>query len=68
MRHLDGQIDVMREAYRRARVDLGDELPPEAMPAVLEAIEREGLRMRAAARAARLVHEAMLGKRWVPRL
>lgn len=66
--HVDAQLDAMREAYRRIRVDLGGELPPRAFGQVMEHLSAEGLRLRATARAVRLVHEAMRGKTFVPRL
>lgn len=66
--HIDAQVGVMREAYRTARVRLGDELPPEAVVDVLRTIEAEGLRLRAAAHAAHLLTDALEGKTWVPRL
>ena len=67
-RHVQGQVTVMREAYRQARVDLTGRVPAGSMPEVLAALEHEGLRLRATARAATLVTEAMGGKRYVPRL
>lgn len=66
--HIDGQIVAMRTAYRQARVDLGDDLPADAVADVLASLEREGLRLRAASRAAALITDAMRGKTWVPRL
>lgn len=67
-RHVQGQVEVMRAAYREARVDLGDHLPPGAGREVLDALEAEGLRLRAVARSAALLAEAMQGKAYVPRL
>lgn len=66
--HLSGQVAAMREAYRAARVELGADVPPEALPAVLLALETEGLRLRAAARGADLVADALRGRDYVPRL
>ncbi|MBK7723500.1 MAG: hypothetical protein IPI32_15190 [Austwickia sp.] len=66
--HIDAQVEVMRTAYRQARVRLGSELPPEAVKDVLATIEAEGLRLRAASRAALLLTEALEGITWVPRL
>lgn len=66
--HIDAQVAVMREAYRSARVRLGGELPPEAVAEVMRTMEVEGLRLRAAAHAARLLTDALEGKTWVPRL
>ncbi|HYO85390.1 MAG TPA: hypothetical protein VES01_02875 [Dermatophilaceae bacterium] len=67
-RHVDGQVEVMREAYRRARVELADHLDPEGLSQVLATIEREGLRLRAAAQGARMISQALEGLTWVPRL
>lgn len=58
----------MREAYRQARVELGRHLPPAALPEILGVLEREGLRLRAAARSAALIHAAFTGEHFVPRL
>ncbi len=59
---------AMRQAYREARVELGDYVPPEGIGEVLAGLEREGVRLLAAARGVRLVHEAFAGKTFVPRL
>lgn len=67
-RHVAGEVEAMRSAYRVARVELGEQLPPEAVPEVIAALEAEGLRLRAVARAADLVWQAMSGVRFVPRL
>lgn len=67
-RHIDGQVTVMREAYRTARAELGGHLPTQALAEVMATIEREGLRLRAAALAARLINDALAGRSWAPRL
>ncbi len=67
-RHLDGQIVAMRDAYRAARVEIGPLVTPEALAEIMTQIETEGLRLRAARRGAELIHEALQGKRFVPRL
>ena len=67
-RHVAAEVDAMRSAYRGARVDLAQRLPPEAVPQVIEALESEGLRLRAVAKSADLVWQAMSGIRFVPRL
>ncbi len=67
-RHVAGQVEVMRQAYRDVRVQLGPHLPPEGLAEVMTAIEAEGLRLVAAHRSAELVHEALEGGRFVPRL
>lgn len=67
-RHIDAQLAAMRQAYREIRVEMADELDPEALTEVLAALESEGLRLRAAARGAALVLEALQGRRFIPRL
>lgn len=67
-RHLEGQVVAMREAWREARVGLGEDLPPEALAEILAQIEAEGIRLLAASRSARLLHEALRGKVFAPRL
>lgn len=66
--HIEAQLESMRVAYRTARVALGEELPADAVSAVMADLEAEGVRLRASARSARLLHEALQGKRYVPRL
>ncbi len=66
--HIEAQLVAMRRAYRGARVDLADLLPASGVEEVLGALEAEGMRLRAAHRAAQLVHEALRGRRFVPRL
>lgn len=67
-RHVEGQVEVMRDAYRRVRVDLADHVEPSALPGILGALEAEGLRLRADARAAALLRDAMEGATFRPRL
>ena len=68
VRHVDAQLAAMREAYRQARVELGDVLPADGLEQVLENLEAEGLRLRGAARSARLLQDALRGKQYIPRL
>ena len=68
VRHIDAQLEAMRQAYREVRVDLGDLVSTEALSQIQSDLETEGLRLRASARAARLVYDALQGKRYVPRL
>lgn len=67
-KHVAAQVEAMRSAYRVARVELADQVGPEALLEVLAALEAEGLRLRATARATELVAQAMSGIRFVPRL
>jgi len=68
VRHIDAQLEVMRQAYREVRVDLGDVVSPEALAQIQSDLETEGLRLRASARGARLLYDALQGKRYIPRL
>lgn len=67
-RHIDGQVVAMRDAWREARVAIGPHVPPEALTEILGQIEAEGIRLLATTRGARLVHEALQGKVFAPRL
>lgn len=66
--HIDAQLRAMRECYRRARVELGEQLPEGAMPQVMEHLAAEGQRLRAADRSARLLQSAIRGVPYIPRL
>ena len=68
VRHIDAQLEAMRRAYREVRVDLGDQVSTTALAEIQSDLESEGLRLRASARSARLVFDAMQGKRYIPRL
>jgi len=67
-RHIEAQLDAMRQAYREARVELGDRVPPDGLAQIMADMEAEGVRLLAAKRSAALVYEALQGKRFVPRL
>ena len=67
-RHIDGQVSAMRQAYREARVELGERVTTEALAEIMAHLEAEGLRLVAAKRSAALLLEAMQGKRFIPRL
>ena len=67
-RHIDAQLEAMRQAYREVRVDLGDLVSTEALSEIQSDLEAEGLRLRAASRGAQLLYEALQGRRYVPRL
>ncbi|MCH8628912.1 hypothetical protein MM440_14345 [Arsenicicoccus piscis] len=66
--HVDAQLDAMRTAYRRIRVELGEHLTPEALRQTMADLESEGVRLLAVSRGAHLVYDALQGKRYVPRL
>lgn len=67
-RHIDAQLVAMRQAYREARVELGEHVTAEGLAQVLADLEAEGVRLLAARRSAGLVYDALQGKRYVPRL
>src|SRR5512133_2415764 len=67
-RHVEAQLVAMRQAYREARVELDDHVSSEGLAQILADLEAEGVRLLAARRSAQLIHEALQGKRFVPRL
>lgn len=68
VRHLDGQVVSLRDAWREVRVALGPHVPPEALAEVMAQMEAEGIRLHGSARSARLLLEALQGKVFAPRL
>ena len=68
VRHIDAQLEAIRQAYREVRVELGDLVSTEALTEIQSDLEAEGLRLRASARGAQLLYDALQGKRYVPRL
>ena len=66
--HVAAGLEAARTGWRTVRVDLADQLPPDAMEAAVAAYEREGARLAAAARGIAVVAAALRGERWVPRL
>lgn len=58
-RHLEAQLEAMRKAWREVRADLGPLLPAGSLGEVLDALAREGLRLRANHRASCLLLEAL---------
>ena len=67
-RHIDAQLVAMRQAYREARVEMADFVPPEGVAALMNGLEHEGVRLLGAARGARLIQEGLQGKSFVPKL
>ena len=61
-------LEAARDGWRTVRVELADDLPADAMEAAIAAYEREGARLRSAARGVEAVAGALRGERWVPRL
>jgi hypothetical protein len=66
--HIDACIDGARRGYRGARAELGSDLPPSGVTAILEAYRTEGMRLVATGRAVDLVSRALRGQEFVPQL
>jgi hypothetical protein len=66
--HLAACVEGARQGYRCARAELGKDLPPGGLTAVLSAYQAEGRRLVANARAAELVSRALRGETFVPQL
>jgi hypothetical protein len=66
--HLAACVAGARQGYRTARAELGHDLPPGGVTAVLAAYQAEGRRLVAAARAVDLVTRALRGEVFVPQL
>lgn len=66
--HLAACIEGARQGYRGVRAELGKDLPPSSIAAVLAAYQTEGRRLVATARAVELVSRALRGEEFVPQL
>ena len=66
--HLAACVEGARQGYRCARAELGSDLPPGGLVAVLSAYQTEGRRLVATARAVDLVSRALRGESFVPQL
>ena len=66
--HVAAGLEAARAGWRTVRVELADQLPPDAMEAAISAYERVGTRLAAAARGVDVVAGALRGEKWVPRL
>jgi hypothetical protein len=66
--HLDACVEGARAGYRCARSELGKDLPPSGLTAVLAAYQAEGQRLVATAKAVDLVGRALRGETFVPQL
>lgn len=64
--HVDACVSGARQGYRTARAELGRDLPPGGVTAVLDAYQSEGRRLVATARAVDLVSRALRGESFVP--
>ena len=66
--HTAACVEGTRAAYRGARAELGKDLPPDGMTAVLAAYQAEGRRLVITAGAVELVSRALRGERFVAQL
>ena len=66
--HVDACIEGARTGYRGARAELGKELPPGGITAVLDAYRTEGRRLVATAKAVDLISRALRGQEFAPQL
>jgi hypothetical protein len=66
--HVAACVQGAREGYRTARAELGGQLPPSGMEAVLAAYRTEGGRLVETARAVDLVERALRGEVFAPQL
>jgi len=66
--HLAACVEGARQAYRTARAELGQDLPPSSLTAVLAAYQAEGRRLVTTAQAAELISRALRGETFVPQL
>ncbi len=66
--HVESARAGAREAYARARTELGEEIAPEVLDASLRVLEAEGARLSRALREVALVEDALRGRRWQAKL
>jgi hypothetical protein len=64
---VEGQLNGLREAHRRARVELADHFEPQQIDEQLEMYQLEAKRLDQLGRQIQLVNDALSGIRWVPR-
>jgi len=62
-----GQLEGLREAYRKARVELADHFQPEQIAEQLDMYKFEAARLTTLHQQVQLVYDALAGVRWVPR-
>ena len=65
---VQARIEGARAAYAAARAELSDAVAPQVLAGFLAALEAEGAALVALEREVTLVEEALLGRRWRPRL
>ncbi len=66
--HVHACVQGARDGYRTARADLGGQLPPQVIEAVLSVYRSEGTRLAAAAQGVDLIERALRGEVFVPQL
>ena len=66
--HVAACVEGARQGYRCARAELGKDLPPAGLTAVLAAYQAEGRRLVTTAQAVELVSRALRGERFVPQI
>jgi hypothetical protein len=66
--HVAACVEGARAGYRSARAELGKDLPPAGLAAVLAAYQAEGRRLVSTAQAVELVSRALRGETFVPQL
>ena len=66
--HVAACVAGARQGYRTARAELGPDLPPGGVAAVLDAYQSEGRRLVATGHAVDLVVRALHGEKFVPQL
>jgi hypothetical protein len=66
--HVTACVEGARDGYRSARAELGKDLPPGSLAAVLTAYQAEGRRLVATAQAVELVGRALRGETFVSQL
>jgi hypothetical protein len=66
--HVAACVEGARAGYRSARAELGKDLPPGGLAAVLAAYQAEGRRLVTTAQAVELVSRALRGEMFVPQL
>jgi hypothetical protein len=66
--HVTACVAGARQGYRTARAELGRDLPPRGISAVLEAYRSEGRRLVETERAVDLLTRALRGEEFVPQL
>src|SRR5215472_5927910 len=66
--HITACVEGARDGYRSARAELGKDLPPDGLTAVLAAYQAEGRRLLTTAGAVELVARALRGETFVRQL